>query len=111
MVQLTFAGSRRPVTEPRRLYHYCGKLEYSSIFFDRFSIVSQGQYYGNAMTDTNQTDELLRRVADGDDRAASELLQLHRQRLRRMVAIRLDDRVSATGPGKAGPRDPGVIYQ
>ena len=46
------------------------------------------------MTDV-KTDELLRRVADGDDSAASELLQRHRRRLRRMVAIRLEDRVSA----------------
>ena len=47
------------------------------------------------MTDTKVTDVLLQRVADGDATAASELLDRHRHRLRRMVAVRLDDRVSA----------------
>jgi RNA polymerase sigma-70 factor (ECF subfamily) len=47
------------------------------------------------MTDTEDTDVLVQRVADGDETAVSELLDRHRQRLRRMVAIRLDDRVSA----------------
>ena len=40
-----------------------------------------------------QTDELIRRAASGDDRAASELLTFHRQRLRRMVTIQLAEQV------------------
>jgi RNA polymerase sigma-70 factor (ECF subfamily) len=42
------------------------------------------------MTDTEQ---LLARVADGDDGARGELLQRHRQRLRGMIALRFDRRL------------------
>jgi RNA polymerase sigma-70 factor, ECF subfamily len=39
------------------------------------------------------TDELVRRVGEGDQAAASELLERHRGRLRRMVTARLDPRL------------------
>jgi RNA polymerase sigma-70 factor (ECF subfamily) len=42
------------------------------------------------MTDTEQ---LLARVAEGDDLARGQLLQRHRQRLRGMIALRLDRRL------------------
>lgn len=47
------------------------------------------------MPNNTETDELIQRVARGDDHAASQLLALHRQRLRRMVAVRLNDQVLA----------------
>jgi RNA polymerase sigma-70 factor (ECF subfamily) len=40
------------------------------------------------------TDELLRRAAAGDASAAGQLLDRHRDRLRRMVAVRMDPRVA-----------------
>ena len=46
------------------------------------------------MTDTNDTPlELLRRAADGDRDALSEALSVHRDRLKRMVRLRLDRRL------------------
>ncbi|WP_254053984.1 RNA polymerase sigma factor [Singulisphaera sp. GP187] len=42
-----------------------------------------------------ETDLLIARVEAGDLRAREELLALHRHRLRRMVAVRLDDRLAA----------------
>lgn len=41
------------------------------------------------------TEELLERARDGDAAAGEELLDRHRDRLRRMVAVRLDRRVAA----------------
>jgi RNA polymerase sigma-70 factor (ECF subfamily) len=41
------------------------------------------------------TEELLRRAGGGDRRARGALLQRHRGRLRRMVALRLDPRLAA----------------
>jgi RNA polymerase sigma-70 factor (ECF subfamily) len=41
------------------------------------------------------TDQLLDRASQGDDRARQELLVRHRARLRRMVGVRLDRRVAA----------------
>jgi RNA polymerase sigma-70 factor, ECF subfamily len=41
------------------------------------------------------TGELLERTAGGDHAARAALLQRHRKRLRRMVAMRLDPRLSA----------------
>lgn len=41
------------------------------------------------------TDALLRQASQGDDRARQQLLERHRDRLRRMVAVRLDQRMSA----------------
>jgi RNA polymerase sigma-70 factor (ECF subfamily) len=41
------------------------------------------------------TDELVRRVGEGDQAAVSQLLDRHRGRLRRMVAARLDPRLLA----------------
>jgi RNA polymerase sigma-70 factor (ECF subfamily) len=44
---------------------------------------------------TPDTDQLLERTAAGDQSAAQELLVRHRPRLRRMVAVYLDQRISA----------------
>jgi len=41
------------------------------------------------------TDQLLTRAADGDSSACQQLLARHRDRLRRMVAVRLDPRLAA----------------
>src|SRR5437763_14614661 len=41
------------------------------------------------------TEELLRRAGDGDAAARQQLLARHRDRLRRMVAVRLDQRLAA----------------
>src|SRR5438477_511720 len=41
------------------------------------------------------TEQLLARVARGDDSARGLLLQRHRARLRRMIALRLDPRLRA----------------
>src|SRR4029079_11851731 len=41
------------------------------------------------------TDELLRLAAEGHDPARQELLGRHRDRLRRMVAVRMDRRLAA----------------
>jgi RNA polymerase sigma-70 factor, ECF subfamily len=41
------------------------------------------------------TEELLRRAAGGDEPARHQLLARHRDRLRRMVAVRLDPRLAA----------------
>jgi len=43
----------------------------------------------------DDTDELLRRAETGSRQAVSDLLHRHRQRLKQMVAVRLDPRVSA----------------
>jgi RNA polymerase sigma-70 factor (ECF subfamily) len=43
----------------------------------------------------DETDRLLRDAARGDQMALSSLLERHRERLRRMVALRLDPRLSA----------------
>jgi RNA polymerase sigma-70 factor, ECF subfamily len=45
--------------------------------------------------DPDETDRLLRDAARGDQAALRSLLELHRERLRRMVALRLDSRLSA----------------
>src|SRR5260370_20429402 len=47
------------------------------------------------------SDELLRRTADGDADARNRLLARHRDRLRQMVAVRLDHRLAA----RADPSD------
>src|SRR6516162_2880080 len=44
---------------------------------------------------TSDTLKLLERAADGDKVAWGELLAFHRERLRRMVALRLDQRLQA----------------
>src|SRR5258708_1657160 len=41
------------------------------------------------------TEQLLERVARGDPGAEGRLMQRHRQRLRRMIALRLDRRLQA----------------
>jgi RNA polymerase sigma-70 factor, ECF subfamily len=45
--------------------------------------------------DPDDTDHLLRNAAAGDTAAIEQLLGRHRDRLRRMIALRLDDRVAA----------------
>jgi RNA polymerase sigma-70 factor (ECF subfamily) len=44
--------------------------------------------------DTVETESLLRRAGEGDDHAAQEVLMKHRERLRRMVAVRMDPRLA-----------------
>jgi RNA polymerase sigma-70 factor (ECF subfamily) len=46
-------------------------------------------------TDPDETDRLLRDAARGDQAALRSLLERHRERLRRMVALRLDSRMAA----------------
>src|SRR5438105_3237137 len=41
------------------------------------------------------TEELLRRVSQGDDGARQKLLDRHRQRLLQMIGVRLDERLRA----------------
>src|SRR5262245_60640887 len=43
--------------------------------------------------DSLETEQLLERARQGDELAVGALLQLHRARLRRMVSLRLDDRL------------------
>jgi RNA polymerase sigma-70 factor (ECF subfamily) len=43
--------------------------------------------------DSNETNRLLERAAGGDRRALETLLAQHRERLRRMIAVRLDPRL------------------
>ena len=45
------------------------------------------------MTDEGDGPELLRRAGQGDQQALSELFSRHRDRLKRMVRLRLDPRV------------------
>jgi RNA polymerase sigma-70 factor, ECF subfamily len=51
--------------------------------------------------DGNNTDDLLRRVRDGDQQAVAELFNRHRDRLRLMVRLRLDRRLQ----GRLDPSD------
>src|SRR5436305_10690671 len=53
------------------------------------------------MTDGPNTDELLARLREGDQGALAELYSRHRERLRRMVALRLDRRLG----GRVSPSD------
>jgi RNA polymerase sigma-70 factor (ECF subfamily) len=46
-----------------------------------------------ARSATPDTDELLHQIGLGDDAARSQLLERHRDRLRRMIALRLDRRL------------------
>jgi RNA polymerase sigma-70 factor (ECF subfamily) len=50
-----------------------------------------------SMTDSHQpdSDQLLRRLAEGDSAARESLLKRHQQRLRRMIRLRLDRRLWA----------------
>src|SRR3954468_3957349 len=43
----------------------------------------------------SETESLMQRAKDGDASARSDLLEVYRDRLRRMVAIRLDQRLAA----------------
>ena len=47
------------------------------------------------MASSNDTDELLERARRGDGAARQSLLELHRERLLRMVACRMDPRLCA----------------
>jgi RNA polymerase sigma-70 factor (ECF subfamily) len=51
--------------------------------------------------DSNKTDDLLRRAAEGDEKSWGALLTRHADRLRRMVAFRLDQRLQ----GRIDPSD------
>jgi RNA polymerase sigma-70 factor (ECF subfamily) len=51
--------------------------------------------------DSNETEGLLERAAAGDSKSWSVLLDRHRHRLRRMVALRLDQRLQ----GRLDPSD------
>ena len=42
---------------------------------------------------SGETDQLLRRLSQGDRQEWGALLERHRQRLRRMIALRLDQRL------------------
>ncbi len=57
---------------------------------------------GLAMTDdSSETGKLLRRLGDGDAQAVADLFARHRDRLRRMVRLRLDRRLQ----GRVDPSD------
>jgi RNA polymerase sigma-70 factor (ECF subfamily) len=57
---------------------------------------------GPLMTDTSDTEsDLLRRIKEGDERALVELFARHRNRLKRMVRLRLDRRLQ----GRVDPSD------
>src|SRR5207249_7746576 len=47
----------------------------------------------SAMGNSDETDQMLQRVAQGDRQEWGTLLERHRTRLRRMVALRLDRRL------------------
>jgi RNA polymerase sigma-70 factor (ECF subfamily) len=47
----------------------------------------------SAAGNSGETEQLLQRAAQGDSQGWGELLERHRQRLRRMVALRLDHRL------------------
>src|SRR5262245_7992095 len=47
------------------------------------------------MYEDRETDELLNRTRRGDARAREQLLDRYRERLRRMVAVRIDPRLAA----------------
>jgi RNA polymerase sigma-70 factor (ECF subfamily) len=53
------------------------------------------------MGDSSETDDLLRRAADGDSDAVAALLARHRDRLEQMVRLRLDRRLQ----GRIDPSD------
>src|SRR5579859_3729947 len=64
------------------------------IFWSRNQAVAQLSKYGfSAARNSGETDQLLQRAAQGDTQGWGELLERHRQRLRRMVALRLDRRL------------------
>jgi RNA polymerase sigma-70 factor, ECF subfamily len=48
-----------------------------------------------SLSETSETEELLRRAEAGDAKATGLLLHRHRRRLRRMVAVRMDPRLAA----------------
>jgi RNA polymerase sigma-70 factor, ECF subfamily len=52
-------------------------------------------------SDPSETDELLRRAAEGDEAALAELFRSYRKRLRQMVRLRLDRRLQ----GRVDPSD------
>jgi hypothetical protein len=56
----------------------------------------------------DDTDELVARASRGDETARHELLNRHRARLRRMVALRLDARL-AVDWGRLGSADWGRL--
>src|SRR5262249_55044554 len=66
-------------------------------------LLGRGDRYGDSgMTvDSSELDQTLRQAADGDGQALGTLLARHQDRLRRMVALRLDRRLQ----GRIDPSD------
>src|SRR3954471_7789422 len=60
-----------------------------------------GSMEPNSMGDSSETDDLLRRAADGDRDAVAALLARHRDRLEQMVRLRIDRRLQ----GRIDPSD------
>jgi RNA polymerase sigma-70 factor (ECF subfamily) len=81
-------------TSPVAEFVFSSKNALISVFFNRLASRFSGSVHRMPMP-SHETEELIQRVAAGDERAASQLLALHRQRLRRMVAIRLDEQILA----------------
>src|SRR5262249_30629652 len=59
------------------------------------TVLREGQQEVSAMSSTADEEALLRRARDGDASARAELLARHRDRLRQMVAVRMDRRLLA----------------
>jgi RNA polymerase sigma-70 factor (ECF subfamily) len=55
----------------------------------------------NSSTEPENSDELVKRAADGDSAALAELFRRHRKRLRQMIRLRLDRRLQ----GRVDPSD------
>src|SRR5262249_40076711 len=78
-----------------------------TVYFDRLVFLQRSAPHcaisneGKVTMTTTDTELLLRRVAEGDDAARDQLIELYRRRLRRMVAVRFDIRLAA----RADPSD------
>ena len=66
-------------------------------FVDNGSLACSYGEMGVAMTDDNEAEDrdLLDRLERGDEQAMTELFARHRERLRRMIRLRLDRRLQA----------------
>jgi RNA polymerase sigma-70 factor (ECF subfamily) len=56
-------------------------------------ILGAGGYFQGVATENRDTEELVHRVSSGDSLALQDLFSRHRERLERMVRLRLDPRV------------------
>jgi RNA polymerase sigma-70 factor (ECF subfamily) len=66
------------------------------ILMSRFYFFCRVINRGTIMTtDPPDTDDLLRRIGDGDRHARGQLLKRHQKKLRRLIALRLDPRLAA----------------